>query len=122
MNKSRVNASGGRSDNSQAALTGCDDKQDQQGVADARSWSCHTKTELSLQITTELPGRTICPAYRRLPTEKRRWLRRPISLRGDIEAGVSAIWVIAATCRATYDAALGRSGKAQAAAGIIAEN
>lgn len=25
------------------ALTGCDDKQDQQGGADARSWSCHTK-------------------------------------------------------------------------------
>ncbi|EAN1821830.1 multidrug efflux RND transporter periplasmic adaptor subunit AcrA [Salmonella enterica] len=101
------------------ALTGCDDKQDQQGGQQMPEVGVVTLKTEPLQITTELPGRTV--AYR--ITEVRPQvsgiiLKRNFVEGSDIEAGVSLYQIDPATYQATYDSAKGDLAKAQAAANI----
>ncbi|ECG8550163.1 multidrug efflux RND transporter periplasmic adaptor subunit AcrA [Salmonella enterica subsp. arizonae] len=101
------------------ALTGCDDKQDQQGGQQMPEVGVVTLKTEPLQITTELPGRTV--AYR--IAEVRPQVSGIILMRNfvegsDIEAGVSLYQIDPATYQATYDSAKGDLAKAQAAANI----
>ncbi|EJB3411773.1 multidrug efflux RND transporter periplasmic adaptor subunit AcrA [Salmonella enterica] len=101
------------------ALTGCDDKQDQQGGQQMPEVGVVTLKTESLQITTELPGRTV--AYRIAevrPQVSGIILKRNFVEGSDIEAGVSLYQIDPATYQATYDSAKGDLAKAQAAANI----
>ncbi|EDT2200971.1 multidrug efflux RND transporter periplasmic adaptor subunit AcrA [Salmonella enterica] len=101
------------------ALTGCDDKQDQQGGQQMPEVGVVTLKTEPLQITTELPGRTV--AYRIaevLPQVSGIILKRNFVEGSDIEAGVSLYQIDPATYQATYDSAKGDLAKAQAAANI----
>ncbi|EKB5402312.1 multidrug efflux RND transporter periplasmic adaptor subunit AcrA [Salmonella enterica] len=101
------------------ALTGCDDKQDQQGSQQMPEVGVVTLKTEPLQITTELPGRTV--AYRIAevrPQVSGIILKRNFVEGSDIEAGVSLYQIDPATYQATYDSAKGDLAKAQAAANI----
>ncbi|HAF4272053.1 TPA: multidrug efflux RND transporter periplasmic adaptor subunit AcrA [Salmonella enterica] len=101
------------------ALTGCDDKQDQQGGQQMPEVGVVTLKTEPLQITTELPGRTV--AYRIAevrPQVSGIILKRNFVEGSDIEAGVSLYQIDPATYQATYDRAKGDLAKAQAAANI----
>ncbi|EOZ4486565.1 multidrug efflux RND transporter periplasmic adaptor subunit AcrA [Salmonella enterica subsp. diarizonae] len=101
------------------ALTGCDDKQDQQGGQQMPEVGVVTLKTETLQITTELPGRTV--AYRIAevrPQVSGIILKRNFVEGSDIEAGVSLYQIDPATYQATYDSAKGDLAKAQAAANI----
>ncbi|EHC6851491.1 multidrug efflux RND transporter periplasmic adaptor subunit AcrA [Salmonella enterica subsp. enterica] len=101
------------------ALTGCDDKQDQQGGQQMPEVGAVTLKTEPLQITTELPGRTV--AYRIAevrPQVSGIILKRNFVEGSDIEAGVSLYQIDPATYQATYDSAKGDLAKAQAAANI----
>lgn len=101
------------------ALTGCDDKQDQQGGQQMPEVGVITLKTEPLQITTELPGRTV--AYRIAevrPQVSGIILKRNFVEGSDIEAGVSLYQIDPATYQATYDSAKGDLAKAQAAANI----
>ncbi|EEW9918012.1 multidrug efflux RND transporter periplasmic adaptor subunit AcrA [Salmonella enterica] len=101
------------------ALTGCDDKQDQQGGQQMPEVGVVTLKTEPLQITTELPGRTV--AYRIAevrPQVSGIILKRNFVEGSDIEAGVSLYQIDPATYHATYDSAKGDLAKAQAAANI----
>ncbi|EKR6371154.1 multidrug efflux RND transporter periplasmic adaptor subunit AcrA [Salmonella enterica] len=101
------------------ALTGCDDKQDQQGGQQMPEVGVVTLKTEPLQITTELPGRTV--AYRIAevrPQASGIILKRNFVEGSDIEAGVSLYQIDPATYQATYDSAKGDLAKAQAAANI----
>ncbi|HCC3972570.1 multidrug efflux RND transporter periplasmic adaptor subunit AcrA [Salmonella enterica subsp. enterica serovar Kentucky] len=101
------------------ALTGCDDKQDQQGGQQMPEVGVVTLKTKPLQITTELPGRTV--AYRIAevrPQVSGIILKRNFVEGSDIEAGVSLYQIDPATYQATYDSAKGDLAKAQAAANI----
>ncbi|EMD4741136.1 multidrug efflux RND transporter periplasmic adaptor subunit AcrA [Salmonella enterica] len=101
------------------ALTGCDDKQDQQGGQQMPEVGVVTLKTEPLQITTELPGRTV--AYRIAevrPQVSGIILKRNFVEGSDIEAGVSLYQINPATYQATYDSAKGDLAKAQAAANI----
>ncbi|ECO9553156.1 multidrug efflux RND transporter periplasmic adaptor subunit AcrA [Salmonella enterica] len=101
------------------ALTGCDDKQDQQGGQQMPEVRVVTLKTEPLQITTELPGRTV--AYRIAevrPQVSGIILKRNFVEGSDIEAGVSLYQIDPATYQATYDSAKGDLAKAQAAANI----
>ncbi|EBD9583094.1 multidrug efflux RND transporter periplasmic adaptor subunit AcrA [Salmonella enterica] len=101
------------------ALTGCDDKQDQQGGQQMSEVGVVTLKTEPLQITTELPGRTV--AYRIAevrPQVSGIILKRNFVEGSDIEAGVSLYQIDPATYQATYDSAKGDLAKAQAAANI----
>ncbi|EDD3979269.1 multidrug efflux RND transporter periplasmic adaptor subunit AcrA [Salmonella enterica subsp. enterica serovar Poona] len=101
------------------ALTGCDDKQDQQGGQQMPEVEVVTLKTEPLQITTELPGRTV--AYRIAevrPQVSGIILKRNFVEGSDIEAGVSLYQIDPATYQATYDSAKGDLAKAQAAANI----
>ncbi|ENW0051907.1 multidrug efflux RND transporter periplasmic adaptor subunit AcrA [Salmonella enterica] len=101
------------------ALTGCDDKQDQQGGQQMPEVGVVTLKTEPLQITTELPGRTV--AYRISevrPQVSGIILKRNFVEGSDIEAGVSLYQIDPATYQATYDSAKGDLAKAQAAANI----
>ncbi|EBX1039867.1 multidrug efflux pump subunit AcrA [Salmonella enterica subsp. enterica serovar Kentucky] len=101
------------------ALTGCDDKQDQQGGQQMPEVGVVTLKMEPLQITTELPGRTV--AYRIAevrPQVSGIILKRNFVEGSDIEAGVSLYQIDPATYQATYDSAKGDLAKAQAAANI----
>ncbi|EDS7166716.1 multidrug efflux RND transporter periplasmic adaptor subunit AcrA [Salmonella enterica] len=101
------------------ALTGCDDKQDQQGGQQMPGVGVVTLKTEPLQITTELPGRTV--AYRIAevrPQVSGIILKRNFVEGSDIEAGVSLYQIDPATYQATYDSAKGDLAKAQAAANI----
>ncbi|CGS17373.1 multidrug efflux RND transporter periplasmic adaptor subunit AcrA [Salmonella enterica subsp. enterica serovar Typhi] len=101
------------------ALTGCDDKQDQQGGQQMPEVGVVTLKTEPLQITTELPGRTV--AYRIAevrPQVSGIILKRNFVEGSDIEAGVSLYQIDPATYQATYDSAKGDLTKAQAAANI----
>lgn len=101
------------------ALTGCDDKQDQQGGQQMPEIGVVTLKTEPLQITTELPGRTV--AYRIAevrPQVSGIILKRNFVEGSDIEAGVSLYQIDPATYQATYDSAKGDLAKAQAAANI----
>ncbi|ELP7065244.1 multidrug efflux RND transporter periplasmic adaptor subunit AcrA [Salmonella enterica] len=101
------------------ALTGCDDKQNQQGGQQMPEVGVVTLKTEPLQITTELPGRTV--AYRIAevrPQVSGIILKRNFVEGSDIEAGVSLYQIDPATYQATYDSAKGDLAKAQAAANI----
>lgn len=101
------------------ALTGCDDKQDQQGGQQMPEVGVVTLKTEPLQITTELPGRTV--AYRIAevrPQVSGIILKRNFVEGSDIEAGVSLYQIDPATYQATYDSAKGDLAKAQAAENI----
>ncbi|ENN1521628.1 multidrug efflux RND transporter periplasmic adaptor subunit AcrA [Salmonella enterica subsp. enterica serovar Typhimurium] len=101
------------------ALTGCDDKQDQQGGQQMPEVGVVTLKTEPLQITTELPGRTV--AYRIAevrPQVSGIILKRNFVEGSDIEAEVSLYQIDPATYQATYDSAKGDLAKAQAAANI----
>lgn len=101
------------------ALTGCDDKQDQQGGQQMPEVGVVTLKTEPLQITTELPGRTV--AYRIAevrPQVSGIILKRNFVEGSDIEAGVSLYQIDPATYQATYYSAKGDLAKAQAAANI----
>ncbi|HFL2912998.1 TPA: multidrug efflux RND transporter periplasmic adaptor subunit AcrA [Salmonella enterica] len=101
------------------ALTGCDDKQDQQGGQQMPEVGVVTLKTEPLQIATELPGRTV--AYRIAevrPQVSGIILKRNFVEGSDIEAGVSLYQIDPATYQATYDSAKGDLAKAQAAANI----
>ncbi|EGV8162650.1 multidrug efflux RND transporter periplasmic adaptor subunit AcrA [Salmonella enterica] len=101
------------------ALIGCDDKQDQQGGQQMPEVGVVTLKTEPLQITTELPGRTV--AYRIAevrPQVSGIILKRNFVEGSDIEAGVSLYQIDPATYQATYDSAKGDLAKAQAAANI----
>ncbi|EIO1808195.1 multidrug efflux RND transporter periplasmic adaptor subunit AcrA [Salmonella enterica] len=101
------------------ALTGCDDKQDQQGGQQMPEVGVVTLKTEPLQITTELSGRTV--AYRIAevrPQVSGIILKRNFVEGSDIEAGVSLYQIDPATYQATYDSAKGDLAKAQAAANI----
>ena len=101
------------------ALTGCDDKQAQQGGQQMPAVGVVTVNTEPLQITTELPGRT--SAYRIAevrPQVSGIILKRNFKEGSDIEAGVSLYQIDPATYQATYDSAKGDLAKAQAAANI----
>lgn len=101
------------------ALTGCDDKQDQHGGQQMPEVGVVTLKTEPLQITTELPGRTV--AYRIAevrPQVSGIILKRNFVEGSDIEAGVSLYQIDPATYQATYDSAKGDLAKAQAAANI----
>ncbi|EAO3452544.1 multidrug efflux RND transporter periplasmic adaptor subunit AcrA [Salmonella enterica] len=101
------------------ALTGCDDKQDQQGGQQMPEVGVVTLKTEPLQITTELPGRTV--AYRIAevrPQVSGIILKRNFVEGSDIEAGVSLYQIDPATYQATYDSAKGDLAKTQAAANI----
>ncbi|EAA3776955.1 multidrug efflux pump subunit AcrA [Salmonella enterica subsp. enterica] len=101
------------------ALTGCDDKQDQQGGQQMPEVGVVTLKTEPLQITTELPGRTV--AYRIAevrPQVSGIILKRNFVEGSDIEAGVFLYQIDPATYQATYDSAKGDLAKAQAAANI----
>ncbi|HEC9440064.1 TPA: multidrug efflux RND transporter periplasmic adaptor subunit AcrA [Salmonella enterica subsp. enterica serovar Stanley] len=101
------------------ALTGCDDKQDQQGGQQMPEVGVVTLKTEPLQITTELPGRTV--AYRIAevrPQVSGIILKRNFVEGSYIEAGVSLYQIDPATYQATYDSAKGDLAKAQAAANI----
>lgn len=101
------------------ALTGCDDKQDPQGGQQMPEVGVVTLKTEPLQITTELPGRTV--AYRIAevrPQVSGIILKRNFVEGSDIEAGVSLYQIDPATYQATYDSAKGDLAKAQAAANI----
>ncbi|EED3522102.1 multidrug efflux RND transporter periplasmic adaptor subunit AcrA [Salmonella enterica subsp. enterica serovar Virchow] len=101
------------------ALTGCDDRQDQQGGQQMPEVGVVTLKTEPLQITTELPGRTV--AYRIAevrPQVSGIILKRNFVEGSDIEAGVSLYQIDPATYQATYDSAKGDLAKAQAAANI----
>lgn len=101
------------------ALTGCDDKQDQQGGQQMPEVGVVTLKTEPLQITTELPGRTV--AYRIAevrPQVSGIILKRNFVEGSDIEAGVSLYQIDPATYQATYDSVKGDLAKAQAAANI----
>ncbi|EEO7422249.1 multidrug efflux RND transporter periplasmic adaptor subunit AcrA [Salmonella enterica] len=101
------------------ALTGCDDKQDQQGGQQMPEVGVVTLKTEPLQITTELPGRTV--AYRIAevrPQVSGIILKRNFVEGSDIEAGVSLYQIDPATYQATYDSTKGDLAKAQAAANI----
>ncbi|EAA7135543.1 multidrug efflux RND transporter periplasmic adaptor subunit AcrA [Salmonella enterica subsp. enterica serovar Beaudesert] len=101
------------------ALTGCDDKQDQQGGQQMPEVGVVTLKTEPLQITTELPGRTV--AYRIAevrPQVSGIILKRNFVEGSDIEAGVSLYQIDPATYQATYDSAKGDLAKVQAAANI----
>ncbi|MRS15643.1 multidrug efflux RND transporter periplasmic adaptor subunit AcrA [Enterobacteriaceae bacterium RIT691] len=101
------------------ALTGCDDKQAQQGAAHTPEVGVVTLKTEPLQITTELPGRT--NAYRIAEVRPQVGgiiLKRNFTEGSDIQAGVSLYQIDPATYQAAYDSAKGDQAKAEAAAKI----
>lgn len=101
------------------ALTGCDDKQEQQQAPQAPEVGVVTLKSEPLQITTDLPGRT--SAYRVAevrPQVSGIILKRNFTEGSDIEAGVSLYQIDPATYQATYESAKGDLARAQAAANI----
>ena len=101
------------------ALTGCDDKQAQQGGQQMPEVGVVTLKTEPLQITTELPGRTSAFRIAEVrPQVSGIILKRNFTEGGDIEAGVSLYQIDPATYQAAYESAKGDLAKAQAAANI----
>ncbi len=102
------------------ALTGCDDKQAQQGAQQAPpEVGVVTLKSEPLQITTELPGRT--SAYRIAevrPQVSGIILKRNFTEGGDVQAGESLYQIDPATYQASYESAKGDLAKANARAKI----
>ncbi|MDX6018913.1 multidrug efflux RND transporter periplasmic adaptor subunit AcrA [Scandinavium sp. V105_16] len=101
------------------ALTGCDDKQAQQGAAHTPEVGVVTLKTEPLQITTELPGRTSAFRIAEVrPQVSGIILKRNFTEGGEIKAGESLYQIDPATYQASYDSAKGDLAKAQAAAKI----
>ena len=101
------------------ALTGCDDKQAQQGGQQMPEVGVVTLKTEPLQITTELPGRTSAFRIAEVrPQVSGIILKRNFTEGGDIEAGVSLYQIDPATYQAAYESAKGDLAKAQAAANM----
>jgi len=101
------------------ALTGCDEKQAQQGAQQVSEVGVVTLKSEPLQIKTELPGRT--SAYRIAevrPQVSGIILKRNFTEGGDVKAGESLYQIDPATYQANYESAKGDLAKAQAAAKI----
>ncbi|MCZ7834709.1 MULTISPECIES: multidrug efflux RND transporter periplasmic adaptor subunit AcrA [Atlantibacter] len=101
------------------ALTGCDDKQQQQQAQHTPEVGVVTLKSEPLPITTELPGRT--SAYRVAevrPQVSGIILKRNFVEGSDIEAGVSLYQIDPATYQASYESAKGDLARAQASANI----
>jgi len=101
------------------ALTGCDEKQAQQGAQQVPEVGVVTLKSEPLQITTELPGRT--SAYRIAevrPQVSGIILKRNFTEGGDVKAGDSLYQIDPATYQANYERAKGDLAKAQPAAKI----
>lgn len=101
------------------ALTGCDDKQNQQQAAPAQEVGVVTLKSEPLQITTELPGRTSAWRVAEVrPQVSGIILKRNFTEGSDVKAGVSLYQIDPATYQASYDSARGDVAQAQAAANI----
>ncbi|MCS2163775.1 multidrug efflux RND transporter periplasmic adaptor subunit AcrA [Scandinavium sp. H11S7] len=101
------------------ALTGCDDKQAQQGAAHTPEVGVVTLKTEPLQITTELPGRTSAFRIAEVrPQVSGIILKRNFTEGGEIKAGESLYQIDPATYQASYDSAKGDLAKAEAAAKI----
>ncbi|MCS2157942.1 multidrug efflux RND transporter periplasmic adaptor subunit AcrA [Scandinavium sp. H11S7] len=101
------------------ALTGCDDKQAQQGAAHTPEVGVVTLKTEPLQITTELPGRTSAFRIAEVrPQVSGIILKRNFTEGGEIKAGESLYQIDPATYQAAYDSAKGDLAKAEAAAKI----
>ncbi|NQD60891.1 multidrug efflux RND transporter periplasmic adaptor subunit AcrA, partial [Enterobacter sp. CM29] len=101
------------------ALTGCDDKEAQQGAQQVPEVGVVTLKSEPLQMTTELPGRT--SAYRIAevrPQVSGIILKRNFTEGGDVKAGESLYQIDPATYQASYESAKGDLAKAEAAAKI----
>ncbi|EKY3117029.1 multidrug efflux RND transporter periplasmic adaptor subunit AcrA [Cronobacter turicensis] len=101
------------------ALTGCDGEQAQQQAPQAPEVGVVTLKSEPLQITTELPGRTL--AYRVAevrPQVSGIILKRNFEEGSEIKAGVSLYQIDPAPYQASYESAKGDLAKAQASANI----
>ncbi|PPX84129.1 efflux transporter periplasmic adaptor subunit [Cronobacter sakazakii] len=101
------------------ALTGCDGEQAQQKAPQAPEVGVVTLKSEPLQITTELPGRTL--AYRVAevrPQVSGIILKRNFEEGSEIKAGVSLYQIDPAPYQASYESAKGDLAKAQASANI----
>ncbi|EKC6208125.1 multidrug efflux RND transporter periplasmic adaptor subunit AcrA [Cronobacter sakazakii] len=100
-------------------LTGCDGEQAQQQAPQAPEVGVVTLKSEPLQITTELPGRTL--AYRVAevrPQVSGIILKRNFEEGSEIKAGVSLYQIDPAPYQASYESAKGDLAKAQASANI----
>ncbi|WP_312950052.1 multidrug efflux RND transporter periplasmic adaptor subunit AcrA [Superficieibacter sp.] len=101
------------------ALTGCDDKQEQQGAQQMPEVGIVTLKSEPLKITTELPGRTSAFRIAEVrPQVSGIILKRNFTEGSDVKAGVSLYQIDPATYQAAYESAKGDLAKAEAAAKI----
>ncbi|CAM3731931.1 MULTISPECIES: efflux RND transporter periplasmic adaptor subunit [Rahnella] len=101
------------------ALTGCNDKEAQQGAPHAPQVGVVTLKTEPLNVTTELPGRTAAFRIAEVrPQVGGIILKRNFVEGSDIKAGTSLYQIDPATYQAAYDSAKGDLVKAQANAQI----
>ena len=101
------------------ALTGCNDKEAQQGAPHAPQVGVVTLKTEPLNVTTELPGRTAAFRIAEVrPQVNGIILKRNFVEGSDIKAGTSLYQIDPATYQAAYDSAKGDLVKAQANAQI----
>ncbi|MBU9848096.1 efflux RND transporter periplasmic adaptor subunit [Rahnella ecdela] len=101
------------------ALTGCNDKEAQQGAPHAPQVGVVTLKTAPLNVTTELPGRTAAFRIAEVrPQVGGIILKRNFVEGSDIKAGTSLYQIDPATYQAAYDSAKGDLVKAQANAQI----
>ena len=101
------------------ALTGCNDKEAQQGAPQAPQVGVVTLKTAPLNVTTELPGRTAAFRIAEVrPQVGGIILKRNFVEGSDIKAGTSLYQIDPATYQAAYDSAKGDLVKAQANAQI----
>ncbi|MBU9811198.1 efflux RND transporter periplasmic adaptor subunit [Rahnella sp. C60] len=101
------------------ALTGCNDKEAQQGAPQAPQVGVVTLKTEPLNVTTELPGRTAAFRIAEVrPQVSGIILKRNFVEGSDIKAGTSLYQIDPATYQAAYDSAKGDLVKAQANAQI----
>lgn len=101
------------------ALTGCNDKENQQSAPPAPDVGVVTVKSEPLQITNQLPGRTSAFRIAEVrPQVSGIILKRNFTEGSDTQAGVSLYQIDPATYQAAYDSAKGDLAKAQASANI----
>ncbi|QMV50735.1 efflux RND transporter periplasmic adaptor subunit [Ewingella americana] len=101
------------------ALTGCNDKEAQQGAPKAPEVGVVTLKTEAMNVTTELPGRTASFRIAEVrPQVTGIILKRNFVEGSDIKAGMSLYQIDPATYQAAYDSAKGDLVKAQASAQV----
>lgn len=101
------------------ALTGCNDKEAQQGAPKAPEVGVVTLKAEALNVTTELPGRTASFRVAEVrPQVTGIIMKRNFVEGSDIKAGMSLYQIDPATYQAAYDSAKGDLVKAQASAQV----